>query len=211
MITKEVIKQFCDQCYTIRALYKEYIFLYESDNKERLDLLDKTARDFFHNLHSILKDRIFLGICKITDSAGSGEKSNLTIKYILNEIEQDAKKKLGLDELSNEIHKFRKYIVGARHKIIVHSDFETIKSNNILGVFPKSDNDKFWKDLQEFVNKIHMHYFKSPFILDDIVDCTYNAKHLVLALKKAAYFDQHFKRVPHFKLLEEEKFKYRNA
>ncbi len=145
------------------------------------------------------------------DPAGSGEKSNLTIEYILKKIEQDAKNNLGLDELSDKIHKFRKCIVDARHKIFVHSDFETIKSNKTLGCFSKSDNDEFWKNLQEFVNKIHMHSFKSPFILDDIVDCTYNAKDLVLALKKAAYFDQHFKGVPHFKLLEEEKFKYRNA
>jgi len=207
----EVIKRFCDQCYAIRALYKEYFYLYESDNKERLDLLDKTARDFFYELRCILIDRILLNICKITDPASSGNNSNLTIKYILKEIEQEAKKNLGLDELSKEIHTFREYIVGARHKIIVHSDFETITSNKILGSFSKTDDDKFWKNLQEFVNKISMHYFNRPFIFDEIVDCRSNARNLILALKKAAYFDQHFKNVLHSELLEEETFKYRNA
>jgi hypothetical protein len=211
MITQEIIEQFCDQCYIIRALYKEYIFLYESDNKERLDLLDKTARDFFRNLQGILKNHILLDICKITDPASSGGKSNLTIEYILKEIEQDAKSNLGLDELSDKIHKFRKCIVDARHKIIVHSDFETVKSNKTLGGFSKRDNEEFWENLQEFVNKVHMHYFNSPFILDEITDCTYNVKDLVLALKKAAYFDQHFKNVLHSELLEEEGFEYRNA
>ena len=207
----EVIKQFCDQCYSIRALYKEYIYLYESDNKERLDLLDKTARDFFRELQRILIDRILLNICKITDNASFGKKDNLTIEYILKKIKQDTNGNLGLDELSKEIHTFRKYIVDARHKIIVHSDFETITSNKILGSFSKTDNDKFWKNLQEFVNKIHNHYFKSPFILDDVVDCTFNAKDLVWALKKAAYFDQYFKNVLHSERLEEETLKYRNA
>ncbi len=211
MITKEVIKQFCDQCYTIRALYKEYIFLYESDNKERLDLLDKTARDFFHHLQHILIDRIFLGICKITDRAAFGENSNLTIKYILKEIDQDAMGNLKLDELPEKIHKFREYIDDPRNKIIVHNDLETIKSNKILGCFPKTELDEFWKNLQEFVDKIHMHYFETHLILDEVVDCTSNAKDLVLALKKAAYFDQHFKNVLHSTLLEEEAFKYRNA
>jgi hypothetical protein len=210
MITQEVIKQFCDQCYTIRALYKEYSYLYE-DNKERLDLLDKTARDFFCNLQDILIKRILLDICKITDEASFGKKDNFTIKYILKEIKQDAKGKLGLDKLSNEIHKFREYIVDARHKVIVHSNFGTTTSNKILGSFPKTANDEFWKNLQEFVNRIHMHYFKDSFIFDDIVDCTSNAKDLVLALKKAAYFDHHFKNVLHSKLLEDKKFKYRNA
>jgi YesN/AraC family two-component response regulator len=116
MITQEIIEQFCDQCYTIRALYKEYSYLYE-DNKERLDLLNKTARDFFHNLQVILIERLFLDICKITDPATSGKNSNLTIKYILKEIEQNAKENLGLDELSDEIHRFRDRIVEARHKI----------------------------------------------------------------------------------------------
>jgi len=211
MLAQEDIKQFCDQCYTIRALYKEYIFLYESDNKERLDLLDKTARDFFHNLQGILIDHIFLGICKITDPAGSGERSNFTIRYILKKIKQEDNENLGLDELSKKIHEFREYIVKARHKIIVHSDFETIKSNKTLGAFPISDCDEFWGNLQEFVNKIHMHYFKTTFIFDNIVDCTSNAEYLIFALKKAAYFDKHFKNVLHSKLLEEEKFEYRNA
>ena len=211
MITKEVIEQFCDQCYIIISRYKEYFFLYESDNKERLDLLNKTARDFFHNLQGILIERIFLDICKITDSSGSGEKNNLTIKYILKEIEQDAKEKLGLDELSNKIHKFRECIVSARNKIIAHHDLKTITSNKILGVFSRSDDDAFWKNLQEFVNKIHNHYFENPFNFDDIVDCTDNAEYLILALKKAAYFDKHFKNVLPSNLLEEETFKYRNA
>jgi len=211
MITKDVIEQFCNQCYTIRALHKEYFYLYESDNKERLDLLDKTARDFFREHRGILKERIFLEICKITDPAGSGERSNFTIEYILKEIKQDTNENLGLDELSKEIRKFREHIVPARNKIISHSDFETITSDRTLGVFSKDAYDKFWDDLQKFVNKIHNYYFKSPFILDDRVDCTSNAKDLVLALKKAVYFDKHFKNVLPSELLEEETFKYRNA
>jgi len=210
MITPEVIKQFCVQCYTIRALYKEYSYLYE-DNKERLDLLNKTARDFFHNLQVILIERLFLDICKITDPASSRKNSNLTIKYILKEIEQDAKVNLGLDKLSNQIHKFRNLIDDARNKIIVHSDLETIESNKTLGMFSKIDNDEFWRNLQEFVNKIHMHYFKESYIFDEVIDCGFNAKYLVLALKKAAYFDQYFKGVLHSKLLEGENFEYRDA
>lgn len=211
MISEELIKNFCDQCYETRYLFKEYVFLYESGNKERLDLLDKTARDFFCNIQSILIDKIFLSICKITDSAGSGKKSNLTVEYILKGVEQGARGELGLDGVSEDIHKFRESIVAARHKIIVHSDVETINSNETLGAFSKSKIDEFWKNLQEFINKIHMHYFDEPFIFDDIVDETANAKFLILGLKKAAYFDQHFKGVLHDELLEEKKFKFRNA
>ena len=215
MITPDAIEEFCHQCYTLKALYNQYIFLYESDRKSRSDLLNKTARDFFNNLQDILIERIFLDICKITDPATSGKNSNLnsnlTIKYILKEIEQDTKKNLGLDELSNEIHKFREHVVEARNKIIAHSDFETIKSNKTLGTFTKSENDKFWENLLKFVNKISNHYFKSPVIIDNIVDGTFNAKDLILALKKAAYFDQHFENVPYYELLEGETFKYRDA
>ena len=115
MISKKIVKNFCDQCYETRYLFKEYVFLYESGNKGRLDLLDKTARDFFYNIQSILIDKIFLSICKITDPAGSGKKSNLTVKYILKGVEQDARGELGLDGLSDDIHKFRESIINARH------------------------------------------------------------------------------------------------
>ncbi|MHC4386826.1 MAG: AbiU2 domain-containing protein [Planctomycetota bacterium] len=211
MIPQESIKHFCDQCCDIRHLYKEYMFLYESDNQKRLDLIDKTARDFFHELQRILIDYIFLNICKITDNASFGKNDNLTIKYILNNIDEETANKFELNKLSDEIHKFREKIVSARNKIIVHSDFETIAYNKTLGTFSISDNDDFWENLQKFVNAIHTHYFKEPLDFDKIVDCTSNAKYLILALKKAAYFDKHFKDVLHCELLEENQFEFKDA
>jgi len=206
---KKIVTQFCDQCRYAKYKYKQYFILYES-GEVRLELLEKIAPDFFRNLQIILKDDIFLNICKITDPACCGKRGNLTIKYILKQIESKTLEELKLNELSDKIHKFRDYIVEARNKIIGHLDCETITSNRSLGGFPKTASDDFWIDLQEFVNRIHKHYLDDAFTLDPI-PTTDNAEDLVLALKKAAYFDQHFKEVLHSDLLEENQFRYRNA
>ena len=208
MTTEEIIKRFCNQCCWIKIVYNEYCIIYES-GKDRRDLLDEIARHFFHDLQGILIDYIFLNICKLTDPAHCRQGDNFTIKYVLERIKPNIQNELGLNELSERIHQFRDYIVDARRKLIAHLDVDTILSNTTLGAFPESANEKFWADLQEFVDRIHKHYLDGPFPLDAVN--MYNAKDLVLALKKAAYFDQHFERVPHFTLLEEEKFKYRNA
>jgi len=208
MTTQEIIKQFCDQCCWIKIVYNEYCILYKS-GKDRLDLLDKIARHFFHDLQGILIDYIFLNICKITDPAHCRQSDNLTIKYVLEQIEPKIQNQLGLRELSERIHQFRDYIVNARRKLIAHLDVDTILSKKKLGEFPKNANEQFWSELQEFVNRIHKHYLDGPFPLDAVN--MYNAKDLVWALKKALYFDQHFDKVVHSYLFEEKKFRYKNA
>ncbi|MBN1795681.1 MAG: hypothetical protein JW804_03330 [Sedimentisphaerales bacterium] len=205
---KEIVKQFCDQCCWIRTVYNEYCILYEGGEK-RLELLNKTARTFFSYIQLILIDYIFLNICKLTDSAYSRKGGNLTIKYILEQIDSEIQKHLGLKKLSDRIHKFRDKIEPARNKIIAHFDVKTTISNQTLGVVSKDDNEQFWKDLQEFVNKIHSHYLDEIFPLDAIV--YYDAKDLIWALKQAAYFDQHFTNVVHSNLFKDEKFLYKDA
>ncbi|NIA06669.1 MAG: hypothetical protein GWP14_03375 [Actinobacteria bacterium] len=208
MSTQETIKHFCEQCRWAKLVYNEYCCLYQS-GEDRLDLLEKKAHNFFYDLQGILIHYILLNICKLTDPAHLGPSGNLTIKYILEQIEPTIRDKLGLDDLSDEIHKFRDYIIDARHKLIVHLDVDTIRANKILGAFPESEYEKFWVNLQEFVNKIYNYYLGDTFPLDHDSPC--EAEDLVHALKKAAYFDHHFRKVVHSNLLEQKEFRYRNA
>ena len=209
MTKQKIVKRFCDQCCWIKIVYNEYCILYESGKIVRLDLLNKIAQNFFHDLQHILIDYLFLNICKLTDPAGCGKKKNLTVKYILEQVDPQVQNELGLEELSGKIHQFRDYIVNARRKLIAHLDVDTIFSKEKVGAFPKSAHEQFWADLQEFVNRIHRHYLDGIFPLDAVN--TDNSEDLILALKKAAYFDQYFKNVLHSQLFEENHFRYRDG
>jgi hypothetical protein len=209
MTTQEIVKEFCNHCCWIKIVYNEYCILYESGKKARFDLLNKIAQNFFHDLQGILIDYLFLNICKLTDPAGFGKEKNLTVKYILEQVDPQVQNELGLQELSEKIHQFRNYIVDARRKLIAHLDVDTIFSKKTLGEFPESAYEQFWADLQEFVNIIHQHYLDGIFPLDAVN--THNSEELICALKKAAYFDQRFKNVLHSQLFEENQFRYIDA
>lgn len=63
--------------------WKNYRILFGT-NKERIDLLNRYAPNYFGSLHSILLHDIILSIGRLTDPASSGkEKDNASINLLL--------------------------------------------------------------------------------------------------------------------------------
>ncbi len=186
---KEELKRFFDQCIWTRNIYDEYRDLYEKGD-ERLGLYKEIAFGFFQDLNIVLIDYLLLNMCKITDPASSGNKDNLTVKYILSKMEPEIVEELKLEELSNKIHEFTEHILLARNKIIAHIDKNVAISNEPLGGFSDEDGIAFWENLQELVNRLHRHYFDGPLPLDTVRPN--GAEDLIFALKKAVHFDDMF-------------------
>ncbi len=207
---KEIIRCFCEQCSWVKTVYNEYCFLYES-GELRIELLNKISSNFFYRLQEILIEYLMLNICKLTDSANCKKKNNLTVEYVLKQIEPEVQENLQLKELSKNIHLFRDRIRDARHKLIAHLDVSATLSDKRLGEFPEGEDKQFWEYMQEFVDKIHRYHFDGePFPLD--LSPASSANDLLWALKKAAYFAQCFDNVYDAHLFDEEKqFRYRDA
>ena len=212
MTTEDTIKRFCEHCRSVKVVFNEYIVLYET-NKDRRQLLDEVARNFFGQLHNVLIEYILLNMCKLTDPAHSraGDRvhDNLTVKYVIELIGPDISEKLGLAEMSKPILAIRPYLRDARNKIIAHSDKETLLGNGTLGRFPREIGDSFWIALKKFTDKIYRHYFNGPFVLDPIN--MYNAKDLIGALKKSVHYDDYFKGNGRQKIEEWDKMRYKDA
>jgi hypothetical protein len=192
----------------VRLVFNEYRILYESGQARR-ELLDEVAKNFFRPLNKILVEYILLNMCKLTDPAGSRQDGNLTVKYILKLIGPETAKQLGLDKLSQSIHSLRPHILDARNKIIAHLDKETALSKGFLGAFPRETGDAFWRDLEEFVNRVNKHYFERPFPIDAVN--MYNAENLVQALKKGVHYDDYFMGKGRQKLEEQSRMRYKDA
>ena len=208
MDTGEIIRKFCDQCVWTKIVYNEYRILYETSQK-RLDLLSTIANHFFHDLQNILIEYILLSICKLTDPAHSRGHDNLTVKYVLELVDPETKKQLGLDDLSNRIHGFRKYVQDARHKLIAHLDREATLSQGSLGAFPQGAIEQFWSDLQEFIDRIHNRYCGGVFPIDAVN--MYNAQDLVETLKKSVHYDDYFSDKLKLKFGERERMRFKDA
>lgn len=204
---QKIIKQFCKQYAWLKVVLDEYQVLFEG-NQARCRLLNEVAQNFFGNLNYILVHYILLSMCKLTDPAHSMKKDNITVKYILKLVGEEDRKKLGLDELSKNIHSIGPYIREARNKVIAHHDKNTLLLQKTVGEIPKSVLDSFWDSLQKFVNKVHEYYCGQ--IVGDVVNLT-GARDLVEALKKAVHFDDYFRDKDLLALDEMQKMRYKNA
>lgn len=150
---KIAVKRFCDQVFWLKTIRHIYEVLFEND--ESVTLMEKTASSFFGGLNIILQNYILLEFSKITDPATTGGNENFTVDNLVVSIDwpQDVRDKLtGLNRRTNE---FRNYILGARHKLIAHTDKAAFLAEMTLGKFPKGEDETFLGTLQEICDIAH--------------------------------------------------------
>jgi hypothetical protein len=71
-------------CVLARSIYQHYQLLFGSSSPEHRDLMSRTASIFFGDLSWVLRDRIILDVCKITDPADDARNNeNLSIDFLL--------------------------------------------------------------------------------------------------------------------------------
>jgi hypothetical protein len=150
---KIVVKRFCDQVFWLRRIRHIYKVLFENDAS--VTLMEKTAPSFFGDLNMILHNYILLQFSKITDPAITRGKENFAVDNLIASIHwpQDIRDKL--TDLSHKAKDFRKLILGARHKLIAHTDKETFLAEMTLGEFPQGEDETFLKTLQEICDITH--------------------------------------------------------
>lgn len=65
----------------LHVRWGEYVQLYGT-NRERVELLNSTARYFFKVIHDVLLDEILLGIARLVDQPKSAGNRNMTIRVL---------------------------------------------------------------------------------------------------------------------------------
>jgi hypothetical protein len=191
-LTKADVESFTNSCVKLRSHYEHYNGLFRS-GALRLQLLEKIATVFFHDLNDILI-RVLIGdICRLTDPPTMGGKVNLTVKYLAENADFPAGSAVRdrLAVLDRELHAFRDLIVPARNKRIAHNDRSAALSDVSLGAAPYDAWDRFWLNLQEFVHILHQKYVDAGghFQLNGITGLS-DAELLIKALRESAVFEE---------------------
>ena len=103
---------------------------------------------------------MFLQVCKITDPAKQRDDENLTIDFFINNSDFSAapEKLSRLKILHKEIEVFRKKVLPARNKIILHTDRHTVHQGIALGVVSNTEWDAFWLAVKEVVHILNLHF-----------------------------------------------------
>jgi hypothetical protein len=144
---------FREQCIWLQTCYNTYRHLYES-GQDSLDLMDRTASVFFHDLNTILIEYCWLQIGKITDPAVQNGRDNLSVLYIDRELEKQGLLTSDIRKSSSAILHYRDLTKDGRNRIVAHHDKETVFNAIPVGSHSQQDVASFFNSLYEYVDSV---------------------------------------------------------
>jgi hypothetical protein len=157
MSPEKILEEFYNLCVEAGCDFDLYRSLFE-DDPHSAELCLNYAPLFFGDIGRIIKRDLVLDVCKLTDPAGSGERTNLTTNYILKAIPWPPDVRAELVRLNNLMMIFRRKVEPARSKRIAHTDVHhQVKNRGALGTFNKGDDAQFFADLQSFYDVAYRH------------------------------------------------------
>ena len=180
-LSADIITEFCKQCdWTYRTwLFRKTLF---DDNQHAAELQKSNAGPALKLLRIVTHEHSMLQIMKLHDPEKNSHQYNLSIEYILNNGSWPEPLLSQLTELAARLCDFAAYLRQARHKILSHTDLDTILAHSTLGAFPKGKDSQYFEDLLLFANTIHNEVCGEPYAFDDLV--TTDASDLIRMLVK---------------------------
>jgi hypothetical protein len=157
-------------------------------NEARVQLLNETAGTLTWILQQLLLHDVQISLSKLGDPAGSGSRTNLTLRTLLagleaaGELEIAAKVMPLLDAFDESCEKLRH----RRNKWIAHSDLATklISRATPLSGPSREEIEAALKALRNVMNAVELHYTESQIAYEHFV-MNQDGEHLILALARA--------------------------
>lgn len=118
----------CQELWRVSSNWDRYEALFGS--QERVDILNSSDGAFWYAMQSILHEHVLLGICRLTDPAGSGSRQNLSVKRLLELDPTDTKSGLAARVQSAAIA--TRFARTWRDKRISHNDLQHISGDASL-------------------------------------------------------------------------------
>ena len=145
MDPKNVLHDFYNLCVEARCDFDLYRSMYE-DNPRQTEVCVNYAPYFFNDLNRLITRMLVLQICRITDPAGSGPKTNLTTNYILHNLQWPFDVQQRLAQFNDLLMKFRAKLEPARSKRIAHTDLHSqVNRLDAMGRFDNRNSSSICK------------------------------------------------------------------
>jgi hypothetical protein len=133
----------------------EYTYLFMED-QERVNLLNKAAGWFFGRVQLFMRTDMILGVSRLTDPAGTGERTNLTLEALLTDpkLEQKPDLRAELQKRIGEVRAKAETIRKFRHKQLAHMDHAAAlgDARMIIGFISIADIRDVATDMEEIYN-----------------------------------------------------------
>lgn len=143
-----------DELVNLRHSWDEYRVLFIA-SKERVELLNKSARSFFGLSQRLLIRDVILGVSRVTDPPGEGRRTNLTLSLLLKDPRRDDKPAV-FHQIEQRLEALRvaaEPIRSHRNKRIGHLDHVVaISDDNLLPKLPRHLIDDVLSEMEAIYN-----------------------------------------------------------
>ena len=161
----------------------EYRKLY-AESRERIDLLNGAACEFFGILQFVLWRDVLLHIARLTDPPKTGSFENLTLRRLPTEVEDEG--------LAGEISSLvgdalarSEFARKLRNKIFAHTDFIQAIEAEPLRVGSRDDVEQALRCIRAVLNRLHVSYMGGEVRFDRFMKSFRDADELVRLLEVA--------------------------
>jgi hypothetical protein len=188
------LREFADEVVRQHHEFSEFHFLFYGP-QARVDLLNAVATHFFGELFGIMLDRLVLGVSKLTDPAGSGSRTNLSLGYVHDGLVHDARyPKAEAEKLISQAMSVRQHLEVWRSKRIAHNDTSVALGLRDAGDVIPERIKEFYSVAERYLNLAQDKLGLGPCPIS--TPGIHGADELVKALKSAMVFEQLFERDP---------------
>lgn len=180
------LKELADEVVRQYHEFSEFHFLFYGP-QARVDLLNAVATHFFGELFGIMLDRLVLGVSKLTDPAGSGSRTNLSLAYVHNGLVQDDRyPKTEADKLIEQAMLVREHLEIWRSKRIAHNDVSVALGLHDAGEVIPDRIKEFFSIAERYLEIVHGGFGLGPCPIS--TPGIHGADELMRALKWAMAF-----------------------
>ena len=159
----------------IHVKWNVYKQLFDS-SQEKIDLINRSAPQFFGIIQQIFFVDVVLGLSRLTDPAESSGHKNLSLQLVIDEfdnsglLELSSKLDSDYEKIEQECEPIRKW----RNKKISHSDFQTTLnvSDNPLPNISKVDIENVLDKIRDFMDHINSAFFESKIYYEHAMTST---------------------------------------
>lgn len=144
--------------------WNEYIELFDT-KPSRIDLMNRTAGQFFRIVNDALLGDCLLHIARLTDPPQSSGKDNFTITRLPDMI-SDENLKERIEELIKIVGKDVEFCRQLRHKLLAHMDLYIALGTRVEPLEPPSRDkiENALKSIADVMNLVNSHYFRDSHI-----------------------------------------------
>jgi len=168
-LSADVVVEFCKRCDWAHEVWLNHLELFDN-NPRNTELCNSSAGEEWKRLSIISQEYGLLQIVKLHDNAVMKGNDTLGINYVLTYSGWSDSVRPRLEALAKELDDFAiNKLRVVRNKILSHSDLATIMAGAPLGAFDKGADEKYFNDLQEFVNTVHEQVIGGPWPFNYLV------------------------------------------